>query len=685
MIGLPIRLRSGAKLALALFIALSASSLVQAYAATPREVGPAHYTYAFKDADLADVAEAILGRALNLTYSVDADLSGKVTFRIDRNMTPAELLAAFESTLALQDIAVVKNGDTLVLEKRAKAKASTTLRPLEGGQHAIGYQTLAVPLVHAAPQEVAKALQAMGSGGVVSYVDEERNQIVLTGTAQEVDGAVQTIHMLDHDTASSARMRWFPLEHAPAVDVAQELNDLLRGAHIDGASVTPMKRLKGLYVFARTEAGLDEIARLVAKLDVEVGGADQSNTLWVYHPHNASAEGLKAALSGVMGEAGQGQGGDDRTRASPSAQGGFGGFSQSASGASGQSAPAAFGASSGASFSRPSTPTVGAGFSQMGSAAGPTAAGSKTGSGELPGSAAGDGIRIGVDKDTNTLLVSATAVQWRQVEKILLELDRMPGEVLIEASILEVTLTKDNSLGVNFSAIASKNFTTTLSSSTAGTVTSAFPGLSFSYIDGNLQAAISALSVDSKIEVLSAPKIITLDNKTATLNVGDQVPVVTQSAQSTVTSTAQLVDTVDYRNTGVILKVTPRITGDDTIILEISQEVSSVQQTTSSGIDSPTIQQRDLDSTVILNDGGVVALGGMISSTKSTSNSGVPLLKDVPGLGGFFRSTDNSTGRTELIVLLTAKIIHNRTEAEQTKARMLTDMKALKGNAALHP
>ncbi len=619
-------------------------------------VAPARYTYAFKDADLADAAEAILGRALNLTYSIDPDLTGKITFRIDRNMTPAELLAAFESTLALQDIAVVKNGQTLVLEKRAKAKASATLRPLEEGKHAIGYQTLAVPLTNAAPQEVAKALQSMGSGAVVSYVDEARSQIVLTGTAQEVDAAVQTIRLFDRNGAPNARMRFLPLQQAPAAEVAEEVTDLLRGAHVEGTSVVAMKRMNGLYAFARSEAGLDEVSRWVARLDIAAAD-DRSNTLWIYHPHNASSDGLKAALTEVLGEAPSNRNGgaevsaartEDRRMIDPS------GLASAAVGLQ----------------RTPSRPPESVRGNEDNRAV----------------AVKGSGIRIGVDKDTNTLLISASQSQWLQIEKILVDLDRMPGEILIEASIIEVTLTKDNSLGVNFSVLANKHVNATYSSNSNGAVGSSFPGLSVTYLDANLQAAVNALSSDSKIEVISAPKIITLDNKAATLNVGNQVPVVTQSAQSTLNSNAPLVNTVDYRNTGVILKVTPRITGMDTILLDISQEVSSVEETTSSNIDSPTIQQRQLESTVILNDGGVVALGGMITSTKSTNSSGVPILKDIPAVGALFRSTTRNLDRTELVVLLTAKIIHNRNEADRTKDLVTTDMKALKANAAaLHP
>ena len=178
---------------------------------------------------------------------------------------------------------------------------------------------------------------------------------------------------------------------------------------------------------------------------------------------------------------------------------------------------------------------------------------------------------------------------------------------------------------------------------------------------------------------------MTLDGKTATLSVGDQVPVVTQSAQSTVTASAPLVNTVDYRNTGVILKVTPRITGSDTVLLDISQEVSSVSATTSSSINSPTISERHLESSLMLADGSVVALGGMISSTRSKGNTGIPVLMNLPGVGPLFRTSTNDSSRTELVVLLTAKIIHDRPGADKAMSDLFADMQDLKAHGLLHP
>jgi general secretion pathway protein D len=216
-----------------------------------------------------------------------------------------------------------------------------------------------------------------------------------------------------------------------------------------------------------------------------------------------------------------------------------------------------------------------------------------------------------------------------------------------------------------------------------GEVAPTFPGLSITYLNDNIEAAVRALGAKTDIQVVSAPKIISLDNRTARLQVGDQVPIVTQSAQSTVTPDASLVSSIDYRSTGVILTVTPRISGGDRVVLDVSQEVSSVAQTNSSGIDSPTIQQRRFESSLVLQDGQTVALGGLISSNRSNSNSGVPGLKDVPVLGALFRSEGRDHSRSELIILLSARIISDAASANRVMEELATDMQELQRRGLL--
>ena len=604
------------------------------------------YTFAFQDADISRVADEILGRTLGLAYTVDPEVTGKISFRIDQRLTRAQLLEAFEAALAANGVVLVRNGDSLILTPRAKAKQSAGLRPLSEGGGQAGYAVVAVPLSYATPSEVAKALETMGRSDIVVYTDDKLGLLMLGGTERELDAARQALRVLDQSGLESSKIRWFDLAQAPAQTVGDELDQILKGAGASGITVVPLKRLNGILVFARTPQALEEASGWIEKLDV--AGKDEASGLWVYHPLNISADTLASTLNTVLNGAPQ---------AAPTSLGTNQPLGFSTSGAT-NGAPA--------SAAPPVSPVA---------AAAPLSAFSSSSDG---------GVRVGVNRESNTLVITAPASRWVQIKKILDEIDRSPGQVLIEASVLEVTLTDDLRMGVNWSAIGANGKLTVISSgNNAGLVAPTFPGLGVTYIGNNISAAVDALKAVTEVEVISAPKLVTLDNHLARLQVGDQVPVTVQSAQNTTTGNTPIITTTEYRDTGVILNVTPRISGDDQIVLDIDQEVSSVAKTTTSGIDSPTIQQRRLQGTLTLRDGSTMALGGMISSNRSRSNSGIPWVKDIPLLGRAFKKTDDSGGRSELIVLITAKIMKDAGSSERVMKDLMADMKEIASRGML--
>jgi len=202
------------------------------------------------------------------------------------------------------------------------------------------------------------------------------------------------------------------------------------------------------------------------------------------------------------------------------------------------------------------------------------------------------------------------------------------------------------------------------SSLESGAIASAFPGFSYLFSATNAQVVINALSAVTDVEIISSPQIMVLDNKTATLQVGDQVPIATQSAVTVTDPDAPLVNTIQFFDTGVILTVTPRVNTGGLVIMEIEQEVSDAVSTTTSGIDSPTIQQRKITSSVAIQSGQTVALGGLIRSTRTESQSGVPILSEIPVVGHLFGVTSDDSDRTELLILITPRAISNRNEAQ---------------------
>jgi general secretion pathway protein D len=598
------------------------------------------YTFNFHNADIPQVSTEILGKALGLSYTIDPDVTGKMSFQIEKRLTGAQLLEAFEAALESNDVTLVREGDGLAVKPRAKAKGTGSVRLLSEAGHGAGYTTLAVPLTYAKASEVAKAMQAVGPMDIVVYVDDKLGLLVLGGTGNELDTAVEAVRIFDRSAFEDARIRFFNLQEATAETVASDLTKILEAAKITEVAVVPLKRLNGLFAFAQSTAELDDVSKWVARLDVP--SREKTLSLWVYHPRNLSADELSTELNGVMGSGG----------------------------ASGQSQlPGANG--SGPVMGLPgATPSSGA----------PVFAGQSSGAASTNLSSQDDPVHIGVDKQSNTLLFSASPAHWVQIQKALDELDQTPNQVLIEASILEVTLNNQFNYGVDWSVLSDAGQLTVSSiNGAAGKVAQGIPGMSVTFLGKDVQAAINALSERTAVEVVSSPKIVALDNHVAKLEVGDQVPVTTQAEQSTVAGSAPILNNVEYRSTGVILNVTPRIGGDGRVMLDISQEVSAVAQTTSSSIDSPTIQERKMATTLILDDGGVVALGGLISSNHTITDTGVPYLENVPWAGGLFKTHSKSVARTELIVLITAKIIKDKGSSQRILGDLLADMSEIRG------
>jgi general secretion pathway protein D len=622
----------------ALAAAIGATLLATA-AAAPAWSAPAErsedYTFAFQNADISAVAQEIFGQ-LGIRYVLDPGVTGKISFRIDQRMTKAQVLVAFEAALGANGVALVRDGDQMVVTPQAKAKSTAGVRTSREGAGGAGYEVVAVPLSYVQPTEAAKALEAISGADTVLYSNDKLGLLLLGGSGPSLKAALETLKVFDQSTFVDSKIRWFELHEASAPTVAGELDRVVQGAGLAGVSVVPLKRLNGLIVFARSANALEEIAAWVKRLDTT--SKEQTSTLWVYHPRNTSAEALARTLNSVLG-------GQVSTEQNSTAY----------SGATPTAAPALASAT-------PATASL-------------TTQTSGLGTGE-------DQVRVGVDKETNTLIVFAQSPRWLQIQRILDEIDRTPAQILIEASILEVTLSKDFEFGVDWSVLSDKVGVSSIYND-SGKVGASYPGFNVTFLSNDIQAAVRALGSRTGVEVVSAPKIIALDNHTARLQVGDQVPVIVQNARSTTTPDSSLVSTVDYRNTGVILSVAPRVAGDDQVVLDVTQEVSAVAKTVTSGIDSPTIQQRRFESTLVLHNGGVVALGGLISTNRTVSKTGVPGVREVPMLGALFSSSSKNQRRTELIILLKATIIRDQATTSRVMTDLMADMQELRTRGLL--
>ncbi|MBY0431764.1 MAG: type II secretion system protein GspD, partial [Rhodospirillales bacterium] len=285
-------------------------------------------------------------------------------------------------------------------------------------------------------------------------------------------------------------------------------------------------------------------------------------------------------------------------------------------------------------------------------------------------------VRVIADSRNNALLIMATPAEYKMVEQAVQKLDMVPLQVQIEATIVEVSLNDELRYGVQwFLKKGAGSFT--LSDAASGAVAPIFPGFSFMAKHADMRVVLNALESITDVNVVSSPSLMVLDNRMARLQVGDEVPVATQSAMSVLNPEAPIVNTIAFRQTGVILEVTPHVNSGGMCILEITQEVSDVAQTVSSGIDSPTIRQRGVQSTVAVHSGETIALGGLIRDNRSRGQDGVPFLQHLPVIGAAFRSTNDNHARTELLVLLTPRVIRSMDEARQATEEMRRRMHSI--------
>jgi len=276
---------------------------------------------------------------------------------------------------------------------------------------------------------------------------------------------------------------------------------------------------------------------------------------------------------------------------------------------------------------------------------------------------------ITTSEANNALVIYASPQEYLSLQGAIRDLDTTPLQVFLEASIAEVTLTDDMKYGLQYFYQPDSNNQLVLTNTASAAIASVLPGFSYVFTNGSsIKVILSAIASRTHVEVISSPKLLVLNNQTASLQVGDRVPIVTQQAVSTVTTDAPIVNSVQYEDTGVILKLTPRVNRGGLVMLDITQEVSDVATTTTSGIDSPTIHERKINSSVAVQDSETIALGGLIVDDHSRDISGIPFLQDIPVLGNLFRTTHKTGTRTELIVLITPHVVDGI-----STARMITE------------
>jgi len=592
----------------------------------------------FADADVKDVVRAVLGDILKVPYSVDPQIQGKVTLKTSTGLRKQDVIAALETALKVNGAVIVLADNVYNVVPATEAQKRIDGFELSGSarSRAPGYGIEIVPLRHIAVAEMQKILEPISPTGGVASVDAQRNLLFLAGTSQERSAMLDTIRLFDVDYLKGMSYAIIRPDHVEAATLAQELTRVFQSTGGSFASMlrfVSLPRINTLLVVTPRSAQLQAVQKWVDKLDVPPRGAGRG--VYYYRMQNAKADDVARSLAAVFGSA-------VTTDAGPDAPQDTNPNEVPPSGAPGSVPP---------------------------SAPGPQQSG---------GSQANNGsnLQIAVDGANNALIIRASASEYAALERFLKEIDIAPDQVLIEVTIAEVTLNDSLKFGVEwfFKNTDDQKYSLGRALKPAATL----PGFNFTYTIPDVEVALSALGTITDVQVISAPKLLTLDNKAASLQFGDQVPIITQSATGiTNANDSTIVNSVQFRDTGIVLKVTPRISKGGTVFVDVNQEVSSAIPTTTSGIDSPTIQQRKISSTVAVQDGDSIALGGMIRQSDTHSDSGVPVLKDIPLVGNLFSSTSNQGARTELLIFLRPRIIRNAAAAREMTDQLKRGLRGL--------
>jgi len=569
----------------------------------------------FVDAPVVEAVRTIIEEALGETVMVSDGVGGRITLTSEEPAPVPVALSALEAVLSESGLALIERETGYLLTRAETARPNM---PNQSGQ--LGYGGRIVPVVNTDPSSILLLIDPFLSDQLEAIPLDEAGVIVLAGPGSEVQAAESAVRTFDRPFLTNRVFGMFELRYVNAQTAKTEVDTVLQGLGVsrNAAQTIALSRLNLLFVTTRDRGHFNQVRDFVERFDRPAGG--DTRRLRYYVARNAPAATLASQISAA--------------------------FAGSATG-SGAGADPRF--------------------------AGDDEAGGDTGEEESR-------LAIIPDLLNNALIIRATDQEYREIIELVERMDVMPPQVLIEATIAEVRLVDGLDFGVRWffeSQGGEGDSVTSFVDNENGTNTPVYPGFNYAFTGTDFQATLSALNSITDVTVLSAPSIMVQNNQTAHLQVGDEVPIVTQTATSVIEANAPLVSSIELRETGVILEVTPRINASGLVVLDVNQEVSSVRPTTTSGIDSPTIQKLEFTSTVAVRSANTIALGGLIRETRTDNETAIPLISRVPGLGNAFRNRQMSSERSEWVIFLTPRIINNDDDAAAALTHLRRELEAL--------
>lgn len=717
--------------------------------APPKVVPPltgAPLSFNFEEAPVSEVVRTLLGDILKAPYVLHPPLAGTVTLSTRTPIPPDQAVFLLESALQANGLAMLRDargtyhvGKPELLRgiggSIRQAGRSTPLPP--------GYGAVVIPLQFIGAGEMASILRPMVPPESIVRVDPLRNLLVMAGTRTQAEGWLDMVSTFDVDLLKGMSVGIFPLKHVSIEEVETALR-LMGGGGADGSPagrsgaagspagavtagtagavgqgagaargaaaltesntffgalrIVPIERLNSILVVTPRASYLEEARRWIEKLDQPSDNGAEPQ-LHIYKVQNGNARHLAGVLSGIFG-GGAASGGYANSGVAPGLGGGYGntssqmgnsgfgnsGFGNSGSGNSGFGnsgfGNSGFGNSSGfGGNSGFGSRASGGQFSQGANNNGSTNQGTTT---ALIGN-----IRVMADELNNSILVWGTKSEFSKIEPTLKRLDLPPTQVLIDASIVEVTLNDSLEYGLQWAfgggagsydgagvmntlpnGLSAPPSRTSLNNINAGS------GFTYSLLNsaGNVRVILNALASKGLVKMVSNPSLMVLDNHVAMMSVGNQVPVPTQLLRDTNGATSQ---GYQYRDTGVNLAVTPSVNAGNLVTMQIDQSLTDTSDVNNAN-DQPTFLQRQITSKVAVRSGETVVLGGLIKDTQSSGKRGIPLLQDIPVVGNLFGTNSRAGDRTELLVILTPRVVRTDPEIREVSEDLRDRLKGLR-------
>lgn len=641
--------------------------------------GKGEYSLNFDDADLGEVAKVILGDILGKNYTISPQVTGKVTLQTTSPLSKEELMPTLDMLLGINNAALVNQGGMYLIKPAAEAVYGSPLRGMPSG-----YQTRVIPIRNVSASEVAEILKPLLPEKSLLQADTGRNILLVAGSTAELNRVMDLVKIFDVDMLRGRSFGLFTPAHVDASKIIEELDQVFnRGGKTgkDGGEgyfrFIEIDRMNAILAITHQASYLQDIESWVRRLDrvdEEAGGVH------VYRAQHVSATDLANTLGNIFGS-----GTSQRSKASiasgrkaMSASNRSGGGSTSGTSSAGgisSSTSMSSGTNTGTGSSSGSAANSQSGTGSFGSNPSLGGSGTSSGGGNVMGGSGQSlmpNVKIIADEGNNALIIVAGSEDYSKILQTLKQLDVLPLQVLIDATIVEVTLNDDLKYGIEWylknshqAVSGGTSLTDTFTSIATGVATG---GFSYAFASKNVNAILHAESTKNNINVISSPSLMVLNNQEASIKVGDSVPIRSSVSNNLtaagVTGSTIQTSSIQMIDTGVNLMVRPRVNAGGLVLMDILQSVTQpVTTTTSTNIDSPTIQKREIETNVAVQSGETVVLGGMIKEENDNNRFGVPLLHQIPLLGPMFGSTTRKSDKTELVVLLTPRVMKSRQEA----------------------